>query len=98
MIKGDFVYENAVGFGGAFTREYACFIRLSEFQMKGRYLIMHPNVNVRLYAYKALVNDESEYLEEAKARLQTDTASVFTFSGCMKMTMKLKDVVTFETN
>gem|GEM_PF-5909380 len=100
MIKGDCVYESAVGFGGSYTKEYACFERLSELLNEIEFfkLTSHPNAHVRLYAYKALVNNESEYLENAKTSLKSDTANVCTFSGCMKMTMKLKDIVTFETN
>jgi len=100
MIQGDCVYESAVGFGGAYTKEYACFERLSELLSEKELfeLVEHRNANVRLYAYKALTNEESEYLEEAKSRLKLDTSSVCTFSGCMQMTMKLKDIIAFESN
>lgn len=95
MIKNDCVYERAVGFGGNYTKEYACFERLSEILNEKELfeLVKHPNANVRLYAYKALTNYKSEYLEEAKALLNLDTSSVCTFSGCIKMTMKLKDII-----
>ncbi len=100
MISEDCVYEAAVGIGGTYTRNYACFERLYEIQneMDWFLLFKHPNPNVRLYAFKALENTNSLYVTDARIILSEDTAQVCTFSGCLQLTMQLSQVIAVPEN
>ncbi len=95
MIGEDCVYERAVGIGGSYTYNYACFERLYEIQneMDWFVLIKHPNPNVRLYAFEALENANSLYVTDARTILSKDTAQVCTFSGCLQSTMQLSQAI-----
>lgn len=93
MIKKDCVYSSSVGIGGAYTKEYAAFERLSQLLNDKEMfkLIEHPNATMRLYAYRSLKINNSNYLQEAEIHLIKDTAIVCSMSGCMQLNMQLRD-------
>lgn len=98
MVEKDCVYSRSVGWGGQYTRQYACFERLCELKNGEELLELtkHENPVVRMYGLKALENENSTYLSQAREQLKNDTSIVYTFSGCIKMGTSIGSSVKFD--
>jgi hypothetical protein len=95
LISKNCVYGKAVGFGGVYTKEYACFERLNELLNDKEMfaLIDHLNPVVRIYAYNALKIDGSNYVAEANLKLKNDKTKVCSFEGCIKISIPLNQLL-----
>jgi hypothetical protein len=95
LIRADCVYESAIGAGGAYIEEYACYERLTQLLNDEEIFALtnHYNPNIRMYAFKALKYKKSNYLKDVKNKLNKDTAMGCWFSGCIQLSLTVSDFV-----
>lgn len=89
------IKERYVGFAGITPNEYLLFEKLkasaSEYELNS--LMRHYSPVVRVYAYRALIDNEMEVNANYENYLYDDTTSVNWFSGCVYKSSTVQQVV-----
>ena len=95
IIKQDYVFEKYIGIGGAYPEQYARFERLTELLTEKQMLELtrHENPVVRVYAFKGLLNEKSEFVNEAIKILEKDTTKFSHGAGCMLGTYRVSEYI-----
>ncbi len=93
--RSNTIKERYVGFAGLTPNEYLLYEKLkasaSEYELNS--LMKHYSPVVRVYAYRALIDNEMEVNASYENYLFEDTSSVNWFSGCVYKTSTVQQVV-----
>jgi len=93
--RSNTVKEQYVGFAGLTPNEYVLFEKLkstaTEYELNN--LMKHYSPVVRIYAYRALIDNNMEINAQSENFLYEDTTTVNWFSGCIYKTSTVQQVV-----
>lgn len=93
--RSNTVKEQYVGFAGLTPNEYILYEKMkstaSEYELNN--LMKHYSPVVRVYAYRALIDNEMEINASNENFLYEDTTSVNWFSGCIYKTSTVQQIV-----
>lgn len=94
LAESNTVKERQVGFSGATPKEFRAYEELqdlaSEEELNG--LLTHYSPIVRIYAYRALINNEMEVDASYEESILRDTTEVDWFSGCILRPSTVQDL------